>query len=163
MKEWFDSLQPRERQVLIAGAVAFTLISIYFLIWEPLVTNKQRLEKSTQQQHITLAWMQEAAKEVKQLRASSAGGGRITSGQSLLGVIDRTAKRNKLGDSVKRVQPDGTSSARVWLENAKFDTVVRWLEQLQRKQGIAIESTMIEKQNEPGLVNARIVLKAAAE
>jgi type II secretory pathway component PulM len=79
----------------------------------------------------------------------------------LLGTIDRTAKTKKLSDSVKRIQPDGTSKARVWLDDAQFDRVIPWLEELQRRQGINVESAMLEKQDKEGLISARIVFVAA--
>ena len=82
---------------------------------------------------------------------------------SLLGVIDRTAKLKKLGDSVKRVQPDGSSKARVSLESANFDVVIAWLEELERRYGVGIETITFEKREEPGLVDARINFIAAAE
>jgi general secretion pathway protein M len=80
----------------------------------------------------------------------------------LLGTIDRTAKAGDLGKSVKRVQPDGQTKARVWLENANFDAMIKWLESLQRQQGIRIVTSVIEKQEEAGIVNARLVLEGSA-
>ena len=109
--------------------------------------------------------MEQSAEEAKQLQSKlkASGSSGRTKGQSLLGIIDRTAKTGKLGKSVKRVQPDGQTKARVWMENASFDSMVNWLEKLQRQQGIRIVTSVIEKQDEPGLVNARLVLEGAAE
>ncbi|WP_455203564.1 type II secretion system protein GspM, partial [Kaarinaea lacus] len=55
------------------------------------------------------------------------------------------------------------AKARVWLENAQFDIVVRWLEELQIRRGVVVESSMIEKLNEAGLINARIVFQIAED
>lgn len=161
MKEWFDSLEQRERRVILGGAAAVLLLSIYFLGWEPFVKGLQDFQESTQRKQVELAWMQNAAQEVKQLRANSDTPAKIASGQSLLGVIDRTTKQKQLGGSVKRVQPDGSDKARVWLDEAKFDVVIRWLEELQRRHGVSIETITFEKQDEAGLVNARISFQAA--
>ena len=109
--------------------------------------------------------MEQSAAEARQLQSKlkASGSSGRTKGQSLLGTIDRTAKTGKLGKSVKRVQPDGQTKARVWMENVSFDSMVDWLEKLQRQQGIRIVTSVIEKQDEPGLVNARLVLEGAAE
>jgi len=149
--------------MVIGGAIALLVLSIYFLGWEPFVSGLHDLQESTQRKQLDLAWMQNAAKEVKQLQATQTAPVRFSSGQSLLGVIDRSAKSKQLGDSMKRVQPDGTSKARVWLENAKFDVVVGWLEELERRYGVGIETITFEKQDEDGLVDARISFFAEPE
>ena len=64
---------------------------------------------------------------------------------------------------MKRVQPDGTNKARVWLENANFDVVIGWLEELERRYGVTVETVTFEKQQEAGLVDARISFLAEAE
>ena len=165
MKEWFDNLDPRERRILIIGAVTLLVVLLYLLAWEPLIKNTATLEKSNRENQELLLWMEQSAEEAKQLQAKlqASGPSGSTQGQSLLGTIDRTAKIGNLGKSVKRVQPDGQSKARVWLENASFNDTVKWLESLQRQQGIHIVTSVIEKQEEPGLVNVRLVLEGLAE
>ncbi len=163
MKEWFESLEQRERRILIGGAVTLLLLSVYFLGWEPFINGLHELRKSTQLKQSELVWMQNAVQEVKQLQATQIAPARFDSDQSLLGVIDRSAKAKKLGDSVKRVQPDGTSKARVWLETANFDVVIAWLEELETRYGVSVEIVTFEKQAEDGLVDARINFIAAGE
>ncbi|WP_455206619.1 type II secretion system protein GspM [Kaarinaea lacus] len=165
MKEWLDNLDPRERRILIIGAVTLLVVLMYLLAWEPLIKNTATLEKSNRENQELLQWMEQSAEEAKQLQAKlqASGPAGSTQGQSLLGTIDRTAKISNLGKSVKRVQPDGQSKARVWLENASFNDTVKWLESLQRQQGIHIVTSVIEKQEEPGLVNVRLVLEGLAE
>lgn len=163
MKEWFDSLEARERRIMLGGAVVLLLVIIYFLGWEPFINRLHELRESTQKKQLDVAWMQNAAQQVKQLQARNTAPAQLGAGQSLLGVIDRTAKLKKLGDSVKRVQPDGSSKARVSLESANFDVVIAWLEELERRYGVGIETITFEKREEPGLVDARINFIAAAE
>lgn len=165
MKDWFDNLDVREKRILIIGAVVLLVAMMYFLAWEPFIKKSAALEKSNQENTALLAWMEQSAEEAKELRAKlkASGPAGSTKGQSLLGIIDKTAKSGNLGKSVKRVQPDGESKARVWLENANFNDVIKWLESLQRRQGIHIVTSVIEKQEEAGLVNARLVLEGLAE
>lgn len=161
MKEWYDNLEPRERRILIAGVTVLAVAMLYLLAWEPLVNKISSLEKSNMENQKVLEWMEQSAEEAKQLQAKlqASGSSAKSGGQSLLGTIDKTAKIGKLGQSVKRVQPDGQDKARVWLENASFDSMVSWLEKLHRQQGIHIVSSVIEKQDDPGMVNARLVLQ----
>ena len=103
--------------------------------------------------------MQQLAVQAKQARAMQPRKAGIAGGRSLLGTIDSTAKSNQLANALKRVQPDGENKARVTLDGAQFDKVVRWLENLQRQQGIVIVTSSVEKQSEPGLVNVRLLLQ----
>jgi len=160
MKEWFNNLEPRERKVVTAGAVALLLMAIYFLGWAPFSSKLDRLRKNTVEHERTLAWMKQTSEEVRQLQRNS-GGAKNLGGQSLLGLIDKTAKQHKLGDAIKRVQPDGKTKALVRLESAPFNDVIRWLEQLRLNQGVQVVSSDIEKQDQSGLVDARLILESA--
>ncbi|MGD8567471.1 MAG: type II secretion system protein M [Gammaproteobacteria bacterium] len=163
MKEWYNNLEPRERRILLIGAAVLIIAMLYLLAWEPLVNKSAALRKSIDKNQELVTWMEHAAEQARQMQAQikARGPSGKSNGQSLLGIIDRTAKSSDLGDSVKRVQPDGQSRAKVWLEKAPFNDIVQWLESLQRRQGIRIVTSVIEKQEEAGLVNARLVLEGA--
>lgn len=163
MKEWFESLEARERRLVIGGGVVLFVMIVYFLGWEPFINGLHDLRDRTHTKLQQVAWMQNAAQQIKQLQARSTAPAQLGAGQSLLGVIDRTAKLKNLGDSVKRVQPDGSNKARVSLESANFDIVIGWLEELERHYGVGVETVTFEKREEPGLVDARINFFMAAE
>lgn len=164
MKEWYAGLEPRERRLMIGAGVFLIVMLFYLLVWEPIAKDNEALRLSYQNSQQLIDWMEDAAEEAKALQAkiSASGPSGSSENQSLLGIIDRTAKRDKLGSSVKRVQPDGKTGARVWLENAIFNDMIKWLENLQHKEGIRLVTTVIEKQEEPGLVNARLVFERAS-
>ena len=162
-KEWFDSLQPRERRIVVAGAVIVAIMFLYLLIWDPLVSKINSLEKSNQENQKLITWMEQSAAEVQKLQAKINAGRPMnrSKGQSLLGIIDRTAKQAKLNNSMSKVQPDGKNGAKVWLEDVSFNDMIKWLEQLQRREGIHIDTTVIERRDTSGLVNARLDLQGA--
>lgn len=81
-------------------------------------------------------------------------------GQSLLGVADQSAKSGNLGPAMKRIEPEGQHSARVWLEQAAFDDLMLWLQGLKRDYGIHAADIVIERQEAAGRVNARITLES---
>ena len=164
MKDWFSALEPRERRLMIGAAAFLVVMLFYLLVWEPIAKDNEALRLSYENSQQLIDWMEDAAEEAKALQAKvkESGPSGSSKNQSLLGIIDRTAKRDKLGPSVKRVQPDGKTGARVWLENAIFNDMIKWLENLQHKEGIRLVTTVIEKQDDPGLVNARLVFERAS-
>lgn len=162
MKQWLAQLNPRERRTVLAGAAALVVILIYFLVWQPFTHHLRQLRLGAQSQQEQLAWMRQEARDAQQLRAAMPASGRLPPGQSLLGVADQTVKSGNLGSAMKRIEPEGKNSARVWLEQAAFDDVIQWLQSLERDYGIHTSDIVIERQEAAGRVNARITLEGGA-
>jgi len=162
VKSWFESLDMRERRLIVIAAALLALMLFYVAAWKPVAGEYHRLDSSIKEKEKTLAEMETLAVLAKQLQRSQVKT-TVQSHGSLLATVDRTAKANQLGNAVKRVRPDGDNKASVSLEGAEFDRVVMWLENLQRQNGISVISSTIEKQKEPGLVSMRIELQEATE
>lgn len=159
LKTWYLQLQQREQRMLAAGAAALVLLLLYALVWSPLTTHQQTLRETVKEQQATALWMQQAAREATQLRAARPTAGKIAAGQSLLALVDQSAKNSQLGSAMKRVEPEGQTGVRVWFEQANFDDLVLWLEALQRDYGVHISTLVVERQETPGQVNARVGLE----
>jgi general secretion pathway protein M len=162
MKEWFANLQPRERAMVVAGAIALAVLMFYAAVWDPLTSGARNKAAAVEEQRKLLLWMQQASQDVKRLRPSNLTPAQLPAGQSLLGVIDQTAKGAGLGSALKRVKPEGENKVSVWLEEAAFDDAIRWLENLQRIYGVEIDTIVIDRKNIPGKVDARIELAGGA-
>lgn len=160
MKEWFNDLEARERRLVMAAAALLVVLLVYVVLWEPLESKVADLHAGTGELQSTLHWMQQASQEVKQLRGVGGAQAR-PGGQSLLSLIDRSAKSGRLGTALKRVQPDGDRRVRVWLEGAGFDDLVRWLANLEDGQGVRVVNSVFEAKDDPGRVDARLVFEAA--
>jgi general secretion pathway protein M len=159
LQQHWEQLQPRERRILLGGAIGAVLLLAYALVWIPFTDRLAQLENSVITQRGTLAWMQQAGAEVRTLRGTRPAAG---SPQSLLALSDESAKAHRLGGAIKRVQPDGQHTVRVWLEGAAFDDVLRWLDTLAVQHGIRITGLNVERTAAtPGQVNARVALEAA--
>jgi general secretion pathway protein M len=159
MKEWFMSLEPRERRALIVAAITVTVLGLYAFGWHPMAKRADHLEKTVREQRSSLAWMEQAATEVRALRTSGKVRTATTSGQSLLATVDGTARRAGLGNAIRRVEPQGTTQVQIWLEQAPFDTLVSWLSSLQRQHGVTVSTLTAGQQDIPGTVNAHLTLE----
>jgi general secretion pathway protein M len=158
LQQHWEQLQPRERRILLGGAIAALLLLAYALVWMPFTDRLAQLEGSVTSQRSTLAWMQQAGAEVRSLRGTPSAAGNT---QSLLALSDASAKAHRLGEAIKRVQPEGQHTVRVWLEGAVFDDVLRWLDTLAAQHGVRITGLNVERAATPGRVNARVALEAA--
>jgi len=161
MKSFWLQLKPRERIIIaVAGGVLMILI-LYLALLEPYQLKVEKLNSRIAAQQTDVQWMNKTAGEIKQLQGSSTNRSSNTSGQSLMVVVDRTAKDNKLSSMVKRVEPDGSSRVRVWLEKAPFDDISKWLMRLETKHALSVESAVFDKTDVIGRVNARLVFLGA--
>ena len=76
-------------------------------------------------------------------------------------VVDQATKNGTLGKAPSRLQPEGDAEVRVWLDGISFDALVRWLSDLETRQGVRVQNADIEKQDAPGTVNVRLSLVRA--
>jgi len=101
--------------------------------------------------------MRSVGGEVLALSASSTTAA-APSNESLVVIMDRSARECGLGSSLTGQTPNGDNGIRVRLEQAEFDKLVVCLGSLQQSQSITIESANIDRTAKPGFVNASLVL-----
>jgi general secretion pathway protein M len=147
--------------VLTAMGV-LVLLLVYAVLLQPFYSQHGKLRSSVAEQHETLQWMQQNAATVRQLQGSGQTAGTGLAGRSLLSVADASARGAGLGPALKRVEPEGSSGVRVWLDGAVFDSVISWLDTMGRQYGVDIESVTFEQSGAGGRVNVRLTLQAPA-
>jgi general secretion pathway protein M len=156
VREWVDNLSERERNlVYVAGALVGVAL-VYLVLVLPFQTSGKRMAARVQQKTADLAWMQASAPQA----IAAAGVAKAGGGESLVVLVDRTAREAGLGASLRDQSPDGNNGLRLQIEGASFDTLVTWLANLQQQHGVSIESATIGRAA-PGLVNAMLSLKHA--
>jgi general secretion pathway protein M len=154
---WFSKTQQEQRAIIIGGVVVFILL-LYVMVWLPFTKNLDKQVKNVQDQKVTLQWIQSNLDQVKKLRLTKRGT-KTSSNEALLTLIERTAKNIQLRKQLQNIKPKGDNGVQLMVEQAPFDTLIRWLGQLTLNHGLEIESLNIDKQDSPGLVNARIVIE----
>ncbi|GFE83473.1 hypothetical protein GCM10011487_54730 [Steroidobacter agaridevorans] len=157
LKDKFNSLQPRERIIVIAGAILVLVVAVYVLALAPLYSAVNAQAKRVAQKEGDLAWMRSVAGEVAVLSANAPSRPGPSS-ESMVVLIDRTARECGLGASLTGQTPNGERGIRVRLEGAEFDKLMVCLGTLQQVHSVDVESASIDRTAKPGLVNANLVL-----
>lgn len=160
MKSFWANLGPRDRRILTIGGIFLAVLLPWWLVWLPLTERVERMERSVSAQNADLAWMQAAAERVRGAHAGATPADR--GDQSALSVIDRTAREGPLTGTVRRVQPEGTDTVRVWMEDAPFDDLILWLSILETRYGLRVTSLVVDRQPAEGRVNARLSLEGGS-
>lgn len=157
IKDRLKALQPRERIIVIGGAILVLVTAIYVFGLAPLYGAVSAQAKRVEQKEGDLAWMRSVAGEVAMLSAS-APSRPGPSNESLVVLIDRAARECGLGSSLTGQTPNGEHGIRVRLEGAEFDKIMVCLGTLQQVHAVDVESANIDRTGKPGLVNANLVL-----
>jgi general secretion pathway protein M len=160
MRDWFEGLESRERLLVMAGSALLAVFLVIVLVWLPVRSGYNDLKASVAGQRDTAAWMQRSAQQLAGLKRSGGAEAAGLGGRSLLAVTDSTARAGGLGAELKRVEPEGRDSVRVWLDGASFDVLVKWLATLNSTHGILVDNATLERTESAGRVNARLTLQA---
>lgn len=158
MKDWFESLQPRERSFVVGGAVLVTIALLYALAWAPLARRQATLAAS-------VAEWQRSVAELSALKAMPAAANSSPAApdtrQTPVVIVDRTLRARGLDRALQRSQPTTSNGIRVEFENVAFDDLALWLGDLSTQYAMDVTSAAFSApgRGEPGRVNATLTLE----
>ena len=160
MKDWFNSLEQRERLFVSAGATVVVLALFYGLVWMPLEKGRAELVSS-------IAVWERSLAELRPLRGiqpAATGNSRASqagAGQSPVVIVDQTLRARGLDRSLKRSQPTTSKGIRVEFENVAFDDLILWLGDLSGQYAMDVTSGSFSNpaRAEPGRISATLTLE----
>ena len=156
IKKYWQQLESREQFILMGGGVIVVLILLYALIWQPWHKSIESMQKSIQTMRSDLVWVRQYAPIIK---SGGQGVNKNTKGsdQSLLSVIESTAKRGKVHTAIQQMTPSSENKVRVVLEDANFNHWVKWIEVLSAQYGVAVEQASADRNDDkPNVVEVRV-------
>ncbi len=158
IKQSFNGLNPRERVIVVGGAIALLLIALYLLVWEPLMAKQAALNASIKSQQLIYQQMLKSAEQVKKFKAG--GNFKTINASAMQSIINRSAKAALPGAIIKRVEQNRQQAVQVWIDQVAFDDMIKWLGALQQTKGIRVVALFSERTDKAGRVNVRLTLKA---
>jgi len=159
MKDWFESLQPREQVSVMFAAVFVAFAILYFGLWTPLSKSRESLTDSVATWERSLAELRPLIAAVRSNQGGRAPAAGV--GQSLVVIVDTTLNQRNLSSALQRSQPTGDNGIRVEFQNASFDDLVLWLGDLSGRYGLRVQSGnfSVSTQSNPGRVNASLTIE----
>jgi len=158
MKTWWRNLSARDRGLLQFVVVLMGLLMYWAFIWNPTITARRGLHVRIAQAEQDLAYMHQAAAELRALGAGGSAGVFERGGRSLLALADGTAREARLGHAIKRIEPVASGRVNVFLEAAEFDQLAVWLERLQSAYGVRVDEYSLQRAEGAGKVEGRVSL-----
>ncbi len=156
MREWFLALNQREQMSVMALGVAVVLYVLFQFVWSPLALKRESLAQQNTAVAESLVRVDAMVSELKALRDSGAGAG---TRRNLTRLINQSTARLEL--PVSRLQPNSRGEIQVRLENAAFDDLLKWLHEMEYREGLLVREVSITQGGATGRVNATVRMAQA--
>src|ERR1700736_1850301 len=150
----FDTMSEREQKLVKFGGIGALLVLIFGVLM-PLDSSVAKARARITQKQADLAWMRNVAPVLATMAPTHTGG----NGESLIVIVDRSARESGLEKALAGSEPNGPGGIQVRLEKASFDAMIGWLSRLSQQNGVSVDGASIDSAGAPGMVNASIVLR----
>lgn len=159
MRDWFESLEARERLFVAAAGVVLVVAIFYLALWLPLDRGQASAARSIETWQGALADLRALQGDLP--AAGPAGAAPAGLNQSLVVIVDNTLRSRGLYNSLQRSSPTPGNGIRLEFENVAFDDLVLWLGDLGDEYGLQVQSGSFSAtaRDDAGRVNATLILE----
>ena len=155
IQQYLQQLSARERWMVGGGGI-LALILLILAIVLPLQSRVSATQARIEKKRDDLMWLRSMTPQLAALQTARPPA--LT--ESLVVLIDRTARESGIGKSLVNSQPSGDGGLNVRLEKMPFDSLITWLSQLNERYGVRVDSATVDAANENGTVTATLILHA---
>jgi len=151
---WYHGREPNEQRIISWLALLVGVLVLWGGIWKPISDWRAVAHTQYQNAQAELDWL-----KANEARARALATTATTTGaeRSLLPIITRSAEAQ--GIQVNRVQPEANGVVSVAVQGQPFNQLLRWLQQLEENNNVAVLRLAIDADSQPGIVNAQIRLQ----
>jgi len=161
LTEWLNTLEQRERHIVITGAISLLIILFYLVIWDPITSKHEQQKLQYDAQRQLYSWMKNASNEIQQLSSTNSNNIARFRNQSISSLADRSATTSGVKPFIEKID-QSKKGVKVRLKSANFDQIVVWLTDLENKYGIIATKVKVEKTKTKGAVDAQITLERSS-
>ncbi|WBA79997.1 type II secretion system protein M [Endozoicomonas sp. GU-1] len=151
-KSWYEMRPSGDRKILQLLVTLVFAALIYLLIWEPVSQWSKAQKSNYHYQQEMNTWLHNNLPKARDLQKNQQ---RASPRQELSSIAANVAQQ--AGITLGRVQPDRKGLS-VWVEDAAYQKLLKWLVLLQTKHGVAIQQVRIDQLKEEGRVKSYIHL-----
>ena len=158
IRNWWDTLQERERQMLSIGGVIGGILFVYAVLWSPLsnAVDDQKIQVQSQQQ--LLQYIHRAQVTISQYKAMGITIENASNSDGLLSLVEQTAAAAQLSDALKQVQQTANNQLTLTFENVSFDLLMQWLQTLSTTHGVSVSEISATRLPTSGVANVKMIL-----
>lgn len=155
MKAYLNSLNERERWMLISAMICLFLYGYYLFLYNPL--SQQVTQKSVQlkEKITTLEWMKQVRLQYHKPKTKEG-----VDNSQLLTILATQLKENSTLKFPYQLQQTGSGDIQLSFEKVPFNLFVDWLEKLNEKYTIILKQFNAERTPTAGIAHVTIILSA---
>lgn len=158
MKDRWQNLSLRDKQMLVVGGIAVILFLLYEIIWSPLSNANNSLRSRIQQSQDTLRSMKNADQLIEHLLKQSKEK-RTETTQSILGAMQTEINHSPFASHVTQLRQAENDSVQFNLSKVDFDQLLVFLTSVWKKYGFIVSQITVMPTGTPGEVTVDIVMK----
>lgn len=157
MKSYLNTLNEREKWMLIGGVLCLFIYVYYLFLYAPLsnkVTQKatQLVEKTN-----TLAWMQKAKQQ-----GHAAKNKQSVDNSQLLTLLAKQLKDNPTLKFPYQLQQTGSGDIQLTFDAVPFKLFLSWLAKINDQYAITVKQFNAEHSETPGITRLMLIISAAS-
>lgn len=155
MKDYFNSLNDREKWMVIIAGICLFFYSFYFFLYSPLSSrvtgrSEQLIEKTE-----TLAWMKKVRLQGHTLKSKQS-----ISNSQLLTLIAEQLKEDETLNFPFQLQQTGSGEIQLTFEEVPIKLFIAWLATLNEQYLLSIKQFDIVRTKTAGVTRLMIILSA---
>ena len=155
MKEWWNNLILREKQILCLGIIIAIAAFIYLILWSPLHNRVSHLRLQIKNAQHLLAAMQAIDKQIQHTENTTQVN--IESG-SLLNLVQKQIKASPLVKALDQLRQTENDAVLLSFKQVDFDKLIAWLMIFSQQYRITLTQMSVTPGTTPGMVAAEVTL-----
>lgn len=161
-QNYWNNANNRERYTLFVGGVATVAMALWLLIFQPLnnaLHRQQRINKLLSEQWLIA---KESAQQLHHTTGSSPiETASLNTSENISQAISNSLAAHNL--SLSSYQPNGSSSATIQFESAKFQSLLPWLSEIDQSSQLQLQQIKLKALDSNDHISAHISLDTVNE
>jgi type II secretory pathway component PulM len=158
MKEWWNNLGLREKQLLSLGGIFLILFLLYEIIWSPISTHNASLRSDIAHNQKLLIWMEEADGHIQSLQKMLQTTTSTMSSAALLSLLQKEVNQSPFANNLQQLNQAENNAVRITFQKINFDALITWLTAIWKKDNLTVKQITVAPNGSAGIVDVTIVL-----
>lgn len=155
MNAWWQSLSTREKRLTAVAIGLLALLLVWLLVVKPLIKRQQLFQQDLANAKTINQTLHSQRANILQARGKST----TPANSNLYSVVASTLKQYQLDGEGTSSEEKEQNNVLIKLNGKPFDTLMRFLDQMEREHAALTSSITIKATGKAGLVDAEIVLQ----
>ncbi|MFA6302452.1 MAG: type II secretion system protein GspM [Legionella sp.] len=153
MKAYLNSLNERERWMVLLGGLSLVLYCYYIFLYAPIHNRVQQKSAILAEQIDTLNWMKKVKGEAHTTKTK-----KTVDNNQLLTLLATQLKQDDELKSAYQIQQTASGEIQLSFEAVPFSLFMKWLAEINKEYSIIIKQLNVEHSKTPGVTRLTVII-----